>query len=176
MTFSFRLTEEEYYKFNYYTAWADPRRKRYRINYFFRVILLYGLVAALYIFASRPRLFWIDIIVFFITGLAYLLLIPWLVKRSVQRKVASILTKKENQHILEESEIILSPEGIVDRDTLSESRYSWEAIVHFAETEDAFYLYTNSHHAIVIPKRVIPGPAAMQEILNLLKAHLPLHV
>lgn len=175
ISLKFRLTEDEYYRFNYYTAWADPRKKRYRINYFLKVIFLYGLVAFQYIYAMHSPLYWIDISVFLLTGLAYLLLIPFFVKRSVKRKVADILSKKENHHILDESEVILSPNGIIDRDSLSESRYNWDAIVHYAQTEDALYLYTNSHHAIVIPLRVLQESARLKETEDLVRGHLPLH-
>jgi hypothetical protein len=172
--FKFRLTEEEYYRYNYYTAWADPRRKRYRIIYFLRVILLYGIVAFLYILASKPVYIWIDILVFVITGLMYMLLIPFFIKRSVRRKVADILSKKENQHVLDEAEIVLSDFGIIDRDTHSESRYGWEAIVHYADTPDGIYLYTNSYHAIVIPKRAVTGATNLKETERLLRTYLPL--
>jgi YcxB-like protein len=174
VSFRFRLTEEEYYQYNYYTAWAAPRRKRYRLIYFLRVIVLYGAVALLYIIATRSQLIWLDISVFVITGLAYLFLIPWFIRRSVKRKVHDILSKKENQHILEEAEIILSDTSIIDKDLVSESRYDWEAIVHHAETADSYYLYTNSYHAIVIPKRAIESTADRQETERLLQEHLPL--
>jgi len=174
VSLKFRLTEEEYYRFNYYTAWADPRRKRYRIGYFLKVIVLYGAVAMLYVLATRPRLVWIDATVFLVTGLVYLFSIPFFIKRSVRRRVAQILSKKENAHILEESEVILSDDGIVDRDTVSESRYEWQAIVHDADTPEAYYLYTNSYHAIVIPKRVIDSASMRTETERLLNTHLPL--
>jgi hypothetical protein len=174
ISLKFKLTEEEYYRFNYFTAWADPKRKRFRINYFLRVIVIYAAVASVYIYATRTHLVWIDISVFILTGLGYLFLVPFFVKRSVQRRVRDILSKKENQHILDESEVVLSPSGIVDRDTLSESRYAWEAIVRFAENTDAIYLYTNSHHAIVIPRRVMREAAVEQQAEDLIRGHLPL--
>lgn len=174
ISLKFMLTEEEYFRFNYYTAWADPRKKKYRIFHFLKVIVLYGAVAVLYILATGSRLIWIDISVFILTGLVYLFFIPFFIKKSVRRRVRDILSKKENQHILEISEIILSQSGIIDRDTVSESRYDWEAIVHHANTHDAFYLYTNSYHAIVIPKRVISTNEQQRELEQLLHSHLPL--
>jgi len=168
------LTEEEYFRFNYFTAWADPRKKKYRIIYFLRVIVLYGAVALLYILATGSRLIWFDISVFVVTGVAYLFLIPFFIKKSVRRRVNDILSKKENQHILEPSEIVLSSSGIIDRDTVSESRYDWEAIVHHADTPDGYYLYTSSYHAIVIPKRAVQTAAELQELEGLLHSHLPL--
>ena len=168
------LTEEEYFRFNYFTAWADPRKKKYRIIYFLRVIVLYGAVALLYILATGSKLIWFDISVFVVTGVAYLFLIPFFIKKSVRRRVNDILSKKENQHILEPSEIVLSSSGIIDRDTVSESRYDWEAIVHHADTPDGYYLYTSSYHAIVIPKRAVQTTAEQQELEGLLHSHLPL--
>ena len=64
--------------------------------------------------------------------------------------------------------------GIVDKDTASETKYTWEAIVRKAETPTSYYLYTNTHHAIVIPKRVLGNLQEKQELHRLLNQHLPL--
>lgn len=174
LSFRFRLTEEEFLQFNYYTAWGAPERKKYRIFYFIRVMLLYAAVAMLYVIATKQHYVWIDISVFVITGTLYLIMIPSFVKSSIRRKVKDILSKKENQHVLDEAEVILSDTGITDKDTHSETRYDWDAIVRLAETEDSFYLYTNSYHAIVIPKRITTADEQIQ-LRRLLSEHLPLH-
>jgi hypothetical protein len=175
VSLKFRLTEDEYLEYNYYTAWSAPTRKRYRVYYFLRVIILYGAVAMLYIIATRQHYIWIDITVFLITGLVYLIMIPSFVKGSVRRKVKHILSKKENQHVLDDAEIILSDTGIIDRDTHTESRYDWDAVVRLAETPESYYLYTNSYHAIVIPKRAVKKEQE-QDLTRLLSENLPLHV
>lgn len=174
VSFKFRLTEDEYLQYNYYTAWSAPTRKKYRIFYFLRVIILYGAVAMLYVIATRQHYIWIDISVFLITGVIYLIMIPSFVKGSVRRKVKNILSKKENQHVLDEAEIIVSDTGIIDKDTHTESRYNWDAIVTLAETSDSYYLYTNSYHAIVIPRRAV-NTEEEKELKRLLSENLPLH-
>lgn len=174
VSFKFRLTEDEYLQYNYYTAWSAPTRKKYRIFYFLRVIILYGAVAMLYVIATRQHYIWIDISVFVITGLIYLVMIPSFVKASVRRKVKDILSKKDNQHVLDDAEIIVSDTGITDRDTHTESRYNWDAIVRLADTPDSYYLYTNTYHAIVIPKRVVSKDQE-PELTRLLSENLPLH-
>jgi hypothetical protein len=173
VSLQFTLTKEEYFQFNYYTAWAAPSRKKYRIRYFLRVLVLYGAVALLYILMSRSHNLWIDIAVFIVTGALYLFFIPFFIKKSVERRVNDILFKKENQHVLDRAEVILSDTGIIDKDTLSESRYNWDAIVNFAETPDSYYLYTNSYYAIVIPKRAV-SVSEQQELKKLFDKHLPL--
>ena len=169
----FNLTAEEYYSFNYYTTWSAPGRKQYRLFYYGRIILLYAAVALLYIFSKGTDQWMTDLIIFLGIGLVYFFLLPLLVKRSIRNRVKQVLKKEENQHILQESQVVISKDGVIDRDTVSESRYDWEAIVKKAETSDSFYLYTNSYHAIVIPKRTL-NKEQVHELNLLLEQHLPL--
>lgn len=142
--------------------------------YFLRVMFFYGAVTLLYILSSQSHLIWIDISVFFGVGLIYFLMIPLFIKWSIRRRVKDILSRKENQHVLEDAEITLSETGIIDKDLVSESRYEWDAIVHYAETPDFHYLYTNTYYAIVIPKRVLINESDRELTERLLATHLPL--
>ena len=170
----YHLTEEEYFDYNYYTSWASPEKKWYRLKYYLQVFLLYGAVAALYIFTNHTHRILIDFIIFGSIAVIYFLCVPWLIKRSIRKRVRDILAKPENQHVLEEAEVSLMDTGIWDRDKASESKYSWEAIVRKAETPLSYYLYTNSWHAIVIPKRVLQNPQDRQELQRLFSQYLPL--
>lgn len=170
----FHLTEEEYFEYNYYTAWAAPDRKKYRIAYYLKAFVLYGLVTALYVFSRPEQRKLVDISVFGVIALIYFLLIPFLVKRSILRRAKQLLEHPENKHILDECEVILMDTGITDRDKVTESRYDWDAIVKKGETPHCYYLYTNSYHAIVIPKRMIKNATDKTELNRLLNTHLPL--
>ena len=174
LSLRYHLTEEEYFRYNYYTAWAAPDKKWYRIRYYLRVFLLYGAIAAIYIFANHSHQMLVDFIIFGVIATIYFLLVPALIKRSIRRRVRTILAQPENGHVLDEAEVVLMDTGILDRDKSSESKYGWEAIVKKAETPDSYYLYTNSYHAIVIPKRVIYNPQEKQELQRLFNQHLPL--
>jgi hypothetical protein len=174
LNLKYHLTEEEYFDYNYYTAWAAPEKRNYRLWYYLRVFILYAAVAGLYIFSRRSEQIFIDLIIFSVIALVYFLMVPFLIKRSILRRVRGILSKPENQHVLDEAEVNLSDAGIVDKDTATESRYSWEAIVKKAETPACFYLYTSSYHAIVIPRRVIVTPTEKQELERLFNQYLPL--
>lgn len=155
LSFKFSLKEEEYFAYNYYTAWAAPHKKTYRIRYYARVFALYSLIAGLYIFTNHSHRIEIDLAIFLLIGVIYFLSVPFLIRNSIRRRTSQIVAEPENQYILQESEIIISDTGIEDQDSVSNSRYDWEAIVKKTETANCFYLYTNSYHAIVIPKRVI---------------------
>ncbi|MGZ5245520.1 MAG: YcxB family protein [Flavitalea sp.] len=169
----FSLTQEEFYQFNYYTAWAAPDRSGYRLWYFLKVMLLYAVVAIVYIFLNKDHDWPVDFTIFAVIGAVYFLLIPYLVKRSVRVRVRDILSRKENQHVLENSEVIVDDKGIFEKDEVSESRYDWDGIVKLADHNNCIYLYTNSFHAIVIPKRALDEQQAVK-LTELFNIHLPL--
>ncbi len=174
LVLKYHLTEEEYFDYNYYTAWASPEKKGYRIRYYLRVFLLYAAVAVLFIVSRQSQQMLWDFIIFGIIAITYFLLVPWLIKKSIGRRVKDILRQPENQHVLGEAEVILMDTGILDKDAAAESKYTWDAIVRKAETPSCYFLYTNSHHAIVIPKRAIRNAAEKQELDRLLSQHLSL--
>ena len=174
LSFKFNLTEEEYFEYNFYTAWAVPHKRAYRIRYYARVFALYSVIAALYIFTSRTHRIEIDLVIFGVIGIIYFLLVPMLIKTSIRRRTKQIIAEPENQHVLDESEIILTETGILDQDKVSQSRYDWDAIVKKSETTSSYYLYTNSYHAIVIPKRVIRTQHERDELQSLFNRFLPL--
>lgn len=174
VTIKFHLTEQEFFDFNYYTSWSAPERSRYRFLYYGKVFLLYFLIAAVYIFTNHSSQILVDFVIFSSIGLVYFLLIPSLIRRSIRRRVRGMLADRENEHILQESQVSLDESGIYDKDSVSETRYDWEAIVRLSESETTFYLYTNSYHAIVIPKRAISGQDQLAALRKLLDMHLPL--
>jgi hypothetical protein len=174
LVLKYHLTEEEYFDYNYYTAWASPEKKGYRIRYFLRVFVLYVAVAVLFIVSRQSQQMLWDFIIFGIIAITYFLLVPWLIRRSIGRRVKDILRLPENQHVLGEAEVILMDTGIIDKDEASESKYTWDAIVRKAETPLCYFLYTNSQHAIVIPRRAIRNAAEKQELERMLSQHLSL--
>ena len=174
LSFRYTLTEEEYFQYNYFTTWASPDKKSYRIRHYLRVLILYTLVAGLYIISSHSEQLIIDVTVFAVIATVYMVLIPAFIRLSVRRRVREIVSQPANRHILEPAEVIITDTGIVDRDEVSESKYDWEAVIKKAETSTAIYLYTNSYHAIVIPKRILAGPREKRELEQLLNRHLSL--
>jgi hypothetical protein len=174
LSFKFSLTEQEYFEYNYYTAWAAPHKKSYRIRYYARVFALYSIIAGLYIFTNHSHRIEIDLVIFVIIGTVYFMLVPILVRNSIRRRTKQIISEPENQHVLDESEIIITETGIIDQDKVSQSKYDWDAIVKKTETHNGYYLYTNSYHAIVIPKRVVRNSHEQKELQGFFNRFLSL--
>lgn len=174
LLFKFSLTESEYFEYNYFTAWAAPHKRAYRVRYYLRVFALYSIIAALYIFTNHSHRIEIDLTVFAIIGIGYFLLVPSLIRMSIRRRTRQIISEPENQHVLYECEIVLTDSCVTDRDNVSETRYEWEAIIKKSETANSYYLYTNSYHAIVIPKRLVKDEEQRKELHALFNRHLSL--
>lgn len=170
----YRLSPQEYFEFNYFTIWSAPHRLNYRASYYLKILLLYVAVAVLYISMRRTHNPWVDMIVFTVVAVIYFALIPKLIRRSVRKRTEQLLSQPENSHIVGDCEVILQDSGILDKDDKSETFYKWEAIVKRVETANCHFLYTNSHHAIVIPKRSLADNNDRQELHRLLETHLPL--
>jgi hypothetical protein len=170
----YRLTEEEYFDFNYYSSWASPLKRGYRIRYVLRVISLYLVIAAIYLLTVSRNRSPLGLLIFAVPALIYFLLIPTLVKRGIRQRVRNMLAKPENQNLLEESEVVIMDTGIVGKDSSSETKYNWDAIVRKEETPLYYYLYTNSQYAIVIPKRAMADARERQELERLFNQHLSL--
>jgi hypothetical protein len=170
----YHLTEDEYFDFNYYTGWAAPEKKGYRIKYTLRFVFYYLAIATLYLVAVGDRGSLSGLLIFGIPGLAFFFLIPWLVRRGIRQRIRATLTQPENKHVLSAAEVILMDTGIIDKDEASETKYTWEAITRKAETPSSLYLYTNTYHAIVIPKRVLINNEDRKELQRLLNQHLSL--
>ncbi len=137
LSFRYTLTEEEYFQYNYYTTWAAPDKKRYRTRHYLRVLILYTLVAGLYIISSHSEQLIVDVAVFAVIATVYMALIPAFIRLSVRRRVREILSQPPNRHILEPAEVVVMETGIIDRDEVSESKYDWEAIIKKVETSTA---------------------------------------
>lgn len=170
----YQLTEEEFFEFNYFTSWAAPDKRQYRVIYVLRTMLWYVAIAAVYIFLIRKDFSATALIIFAAPAIIYFLLIPTLIKRGIRQRVRAMLAKPENRQFLEPAELVISETGILAKDITSETKYNWEAIVRKAETSSCHFLYTNTQFAIVIPKRILVNAQERQELQQLFNQHLSL--
>jgi YcxB-like protein len=174
MTLGFSLTREDFFQFNYYTSWAAPEKKEFRVRYYLKTIG-YALAAILILyFIERPgnavRFFTIGIVIAIIWGL---IVGYYSMQNSFKKRIKSFAEDQNNSTFFTKTELMLTEFGIVSRDENSEVKYNWDAIVKRAETKDYIYLYLNVVQAIVIPKRIL-SPDDKKELNELLNKNLSL--
>lgn len=139
MTLEFDITRKDYADFNRRHFY---RRRRARL--FATGILVMILVG--YVMDPRRLGFTAALLAAAAAGAFYFLIIDRQLRNTgrIPRDDGSILGRKT---------IHLGDEAIFCRDSVSETTLKWNSISELDETRKAFYLYTDTNMAIVIPKR-----------------------
>ncbi|WEK34407.1 MAG: YcxB family protein [Candidatus Pseudobacter hemicellulosilyticus] len=172
LVLQYNLTREDYFKYNYYTNWTSPDKRKFRNRYYMKVLLYLFVMAGLILYTSQDKSPLITMIAVILVATTMLLLIPFLVRRSVRKRVDQLLALPANKHILDRREVQFSDTGIVSRDSNAESKFGWNAVVKVAQLPDAWYLYSSSHQAIILPKRALADEQERKELQSLLDQHI----
>lgn len=92
----------------------------------------------------------------------------WTFPKAIDQQVRRMLKEGANKAIIGDQQIEVDDSGIVKRNAVSESRFSWIGVERIAETDTHAFIYVASTVAIVIPKRSCGGGDPV-EIIALLK-------
>ncbi len=87
-----------------------------------------------------------------IYGALYLLIYCWLYRRNQRRALEALQTEGRNDAVLCEHILVITPEGLVERTPVSESRLAWSALEKVERTEAYTFVYTQAQGAHVIPR------------------------
>lgn len=155
MTIRYKLTQADLFNFNYYTEWASPDKKNFRINY----CLSYLTIPLIFVFViltfGEPQNEIKNLIVLLVIAVIMSILIIYSSIDKFRRRIRKIYSDENNFAFYLEEELILDSSNIIARNEISESRLGWSAIVKKVETTSYFYLYLNTQQAIIIPKSVL---------------------
>jgi hypothetical protein len=84
-------------------------------------------------------------------------------------------TPNENGEILGEKEIEITEESIQYNSKNTQTKRNWYTILFFKESQGAFYLYTDSVLAIVIPKRYFKNENDMYEFRKIVNENIEIN-
>jgi K+/H+ antiporter YhaU regulatory subunit KhtT len=90
-----------------------------------------------------------------------------------KRKIERFINDPKNSNLLVRTELIISDNGIINKDEFSEVNYNWNAITKKVINKDYIYLFLNSVQAIVIPKKALSNEEEKQ-LSDLLSRNLSL--
>jgi YcxB-like protein len=174
LTLEFELTEEEFLKYNYYTAWQEPEKKLYRVRYYLGFLLLYIAITISLLYIPTRELTTFSIITI-AAGVAVLsLFIRFRLRASFDRNARKMIRDSGPDKILTRTELTLSENGIAGKTKIAEVKYSWEAFKKKVVINDCCYLYVNTRQAVVIPLRAFSVPEQKDQFDKLLAEYLPL--
>ena len=156
MLLEYSLTKDDLFNFTYYTGWASPEKKSYRLKYYLKTIGVTYL-SVLFIFLARKDNFGIlhFLVLFGIATFTGFLAAHIGIEAGYKNRIRKFISHENNAAFFSQRQLILSNEGIVERDENSDTKIAWSAIVKKAETKEYIYLYLSSMHGIAIPKKVL---------------------
>jgi hypothetical protein len=76
----------------------------------------------------------------------------FMLNRSLEN-MRRMLREGDNSAVLGPQEISLSAEGLVIRNSESETRMSWKTVKKLSQTDQYYFLYISSISAVILPKR-----------------------
>lgn len=169
MEINYRLTEEDYLNFNLYhvknskTAMRSLTIQRYMFPIF--------CIAGAYLFSrfgDVPFLWmFIPLLVFGLIGFVFY---PKYFYSHVARATKKMIKEGKNEGLLGNHTMLLTDEGIVDKNPTGETKVDWAGINKIKESGDSFYLYNSAVSAYILPKRELANVA---EVKNYLLAKVP---
>lgn len=169
MEINYKLTEEDYLKFNLFhiknskTAIKALNMQRFLPPIFF--------IISAYIFTTVMNAsFPVMLITFLIISILWIIFYPKYFYNYVIRNTKKMIREGKNDGLLGEHHLIMTEEGIEDSTTYGETRVSWSGLKNFEEDNYNFYLYNSSLSAYVIPKREVSNVEVMKNYLN---SHIP---
>jgi hypothetical protein len=163
MILAYSLTKEDAIQFHYYTGWASPEKKQYRIKYYLKSISS-GLIAFLaYFILRKPENKLTFLLIGFSAALIFgCLLSYWGVHVRYKRKIEKFYNNPNNEGLFAKTELNITEYGLTSKDEKGESKFKWDAFVKKIETEGYFYLFLSSAQAVIIPKRVLNAQEAKE--------------
>ena len=149
---------------------SSPQVRRSRLlgTWVIPAVLMVGATIAA---VSQHRIGWV--VIGLIYGVLYLLIYRWLYKRNRRRALEALQTEGRNDAVLCEHLLVITPDELVERTPVSESKFAWSALEKVERTEAYTFVYTQAQAAHVIPRdSLIEGDhdrflAALEEAMAL---------
>ena len=155
MEIKYRVTEEDYIKFNIYHAENSKAHKKSYYTLKYLLSLICGL--AIYFIGSnlfnQPKLYWGIIAIVFV--LAWIIRFPKTYEKIIRKSVESMLKDKDNSSMLCENTMIIGEDEIRVINKHTTEIISKEGIKEVKVYDDMILIYLSDFAAHIIPTRYL---------------------
>ncbi len=158
---SVQLTENDYIKFNYWFS----RRTLLTINLFYAFLIISMLLSVVLGLAEKDKVM-LPVIASFILILLGLYFNIGLYFRSKKIYASDALIQKAYSYTI-------TPEYVLIESDSSNSIINWNDLHSVVEAKNYFYIFTGRNKALMLPKRLFAGDAAITELRQLATANMP---
>ena len=174
ITLKYTISKEDYIHFYTYAVWDSADRKKSRFKNILRQLAFVAAFLAIYYFAGGFRFLnrfsIIIILLMFATSL-----LPLFGGRSNTNKQAEeIADDPDNASVFVDNFLTASDAGLEIKNEISDTKYSWAAVIKRTETEDHYFLFLNAIYAVIIPKRSFDSKEQQAEFNKILIKNLSL--
>jgi hypothetical protein len=172
LSLKFAITPDDYMEYYMYMMWDAPDRKKARLKYYLRQVLVNGGIILILFYTQFFR---VDTYLFYvyISILTVITVLQIINGRVNARKQAEKITGNEdNKSFFSEASYDITEAGIVRKSETFEVRYQWNAFVRKEETAAYYFLFTSSIQAVIFPKRIFKTVEDKKQFEKLLSQHL----
>lgn len=172
VTVKFAITPEDYMEYYLYMTWDAPDRKKSRLRYYMRQVLVNGGIILILLYTQFFR-FDSYILYLYVGILAVITVLQILNGRvNARRQAEKITADEDNQSFFQEATFDINEAGIHRKDEISDVQYKWSAFVRKEETNLYYFLFISGVQAIIFPKRVFKTVEERMQFEKLLSQHL----
>jgi len=152
--------------------WDAPDRKKARLTYYGRQLLVNGGIIAILLYTQFFRASSTTLYIY--VGILVVITVLQLLNGRInaKRQAEKITADEDNRSFFLEAIYDISDAGITRKDANIEAKYQWDAFVRKEETAEYYFLFTNSLQAVIFPKRVFKTAEDKKQFEKLLSQHL----
>jgi hypothetical protein len=120
-------------------------------------------------FAWRPAIIAASFLLIY-----FAVIVPIWIKNSYNKITEKFIQNPQNANVFLPSSVEVTSQGIKNKDSISETNYSWSAFVKKAIHKKTIYLYLNNQQAVLIPENSFENKIQKEGFEKLLAEYLPL--
>lgn len=159
---------------NYYLfmMWDAPERKKARLKYYGRQILVNAGIIAILLYTQFFRSSSATLIIYAVILVVITILQLVSGRINAKKQAEKITHDEDNSSFFLETLYDISDAGIIRKDENTEARFRWTAFVRKEETADYYFLFFSSVQALIFPKRVFKTMEDRKQFEKLLSQQL----
>lgn len=174
LSVKYALTEADYASYYTFVMWDAPERKKTKVKYYLRQLLVNALIIAAILYSN---LFRFQLLYVYAYAGIVVLGAAWQIfysRTNIRQQGMKVAEDPENSALYLEVQLDINDSGINKKNSVLETKYSWQAFNKKEETPAHYFLFTSSVEALIIPKRIFKTAEEKQQFEKLMLQHLSL--
>lgn len=172
VSLKYSLTQDDYINYYLFMTWDAPGRKKGRLKYYLRQVLINSGVIAILFFTDIFRFNRTSLYIYVGVMLVITLMQIFNARLNVKKQAEKTAAAPGNQNFFLDLTIDISDAGVISKNEIAETKYRWPAFIKKEENNEYYFLFTSDVQALIFPKRVFKTGTDRQQFEKLLSQHL----